>query len=311
MTKKKTSIKFIGLALFFILVSQFACSLFGGQRIYEDPEHVDYSAEETATPEVQAPVEEPDTAEAEVVEPETTEVDASEPDEVASPEDESYFEQDGIRLYYDPQLVLDVEPPSESVPGSSGDEMYEVAHPAFVHFDLYMEQAQVYVAPVQEYKASADFAPTTISELETMLSQKPTTVEDCVPELPLSDFFRVCDHQQFNSNIGYFDFQNGSGVRFVSVYGIQDIAPVDNEHLVYVFQGFTSDGKYYLKIIVRLLHDQLPDVNDIPEDVYTATDASVVGKYFDDFELLLNQNEADFSPALDWIDAFIKSLRVE
>lgn len=62
MTKKRTSIKFFVLALFLILVSQFACSLFEdpehvdfstdetvfeGQTIVEDPEHVDFTADET------------------------------------------------------------------------------------------------------------------------------------------------------------------------------------------------------------------------------------------------------------------------
>ena len=56
MTKKNTSIKFIWLPMLLILVSQFACSLFEDQ-IYEDPEHVDFSADETATPIVQAHLE--------------------------------------------------------------------------------------------------------------------------------------------------------------------------------------------------------------------------------------------------------------
>ena len=69
------------------------------------------------------------------------EQDASESDETAAPLEESYFEHDGIKLYYDPQLVIDVEPPSEGVPASSGSEMYDMPHPSYVHFDLYMEQA--------------------------------------------------------------------------------------------------------------------------------------------------------------------------
>ena len=280
----------------FVLLAQLACSLVGGLTPDEDTRSVDIGVEEAAPPEAEAPAKEPD---------------AAEQDEAPPPTEEVFFEQDGIRLYYDPQLVLDVEPPTETILASSGDEMYGIPHPAYVHFNLYMEQAQVYVAPIQEYKDSDDFAAATISEMETMLNQKPPAVEDCVPELPLSDFFRVCDHQQFTSNIGYFDFQNGSGVRFVSVYGIQDMAPVDNEHLIYVFQGFTDDGKYYVKVIVRLLHSQLPEIGEIPEDIYAATDYTVVEQYFEGFEHMLNDSEEDFSPTLEWIDAFIESLRVE
>ena len=74
-----------------------------------------------------------------------------EPDKGGAPSEEFYFEHDGIKLHYDPQLVIDIAPPTESIQASSGDEMYDMPHPAYVHFNLYMEQAQVYVATVQEY----------------------------------------------------------------------------------------------------------------------------------------------------------------
>ncbi len=233
-----------------------------------------------------------------------------EPDEGGIPSEEFYFEHNDIKLHYDPQLVIDIAPPAESIQASSGDDMYDMPHPAYVHFNLYMEQAQVYVAPVQEYEAAADFAPGIIAGLYR-LNDSIDNYSDCVPELPLSNFYRVCDHQQFNSNLSQLDFENGSGVRFVSVYGIQDMVPVDNENLVYIFQGLTNDDKYYIKAVVRLLHSQLPEIGEIPADIYMAADAAVVKDYFKGFEQLLNQDQAGFAPALDWIDAFLGSLRVE
>ncbi len=281
MTRKHKSSKVIFVAVISIALSQFACSLFTGQTIYEDPEHVDFSAEETAAPEVQAPV----------------------------VEEEVYFEQDGIKLYYDPQLILDVEPYMETIPASSGEGM-SMAHPAYVHFDLSMEQAHVYIAPVQEYEAIADFAPGIIADLQR-LNEGMSNFDGCVPELPLNKFFHVCGHQQFNANASRLNFQNGTGSRFVTVYGIQDMAPVGNENLFYIFQGFTDDNKYYIKIVVRISNSQLPQTGEIPNEVYAAMDYSVVEQYFDGFEKLLNQNEADYAPKLDWIDAFLQSLRVE
>ena len=290
MTENLHSKQLFLLIAIFVMLLQPACSLFSGQTIYEDPDHVDFSAEETAILEAQNPV--------------------KEQEEAAAPMEESYFEQDSIKLYYDPQLILDVEPPTESIPASSGSEMYDMAHPAYVHFDLYMEQAQIYVVPVKEYETAADFAPGIIADLYR-LNDNINNFSDCVPELPLNEFFHVCDHQQFNSNLAKVDFQNGTGLRFVSVYGIQDMAPVENEHLFYVFQGFTNDGKYYIKAVVRLSHSQLPEIGEIPSDVYAAADASTVEQYFDGFEQMLNLDEADFSPTLDWIDTFLGSLRVE
>jgi len=274
MTKKHKSNKVIFIAIVAIALSQFACSLF----------------EETVTPEPQAPVEEPA--------------------EIAAPSEEVYFEQDGIKLYYDPQLILDVEPPSETIPASSGEEMYDIAHPAYAHFDLYMEQAQVYIALVQEYETVADFGRVTMVDLQRF-NDGMSDFEGCVPELPLNDFFHTCDHQQFNANTSRINFQNGTGSRFVTVYGIQDMAPVGNENLLYIFQGFTNDNKYYIKVVVRISNSQLPQTGEIPNDIYAATDYSVVEQYFEGFEQLLNQNEADYLPKLDWIDAFLQSIRVE
>lgn len=288
MKKEKHPIALKIVFLILIALTQMACTLVEGVTINEFPEYVDYNLKGSAISEVGA---DPD------------------PEGPAAPTHETYFEQDGIRLYYDPQLILDVEPPTETVPAADGEDMYEPAHPAFVHFNLYMEHAQVYVAPVEEYEEVADFAPGIISDLQR-LNDSLKNFSDCVPELPLDIFFRVCDHQQFNANLAQLDFENGSGVRFVSVYGIQDLAPVDNENLVYVFQGFTDDGKYYVKAIVRILHSQLQDVGEIPGEIYME-DAAGVAVYFDDFEVLLNQNEDDFAPALEWIDAFLASLWVE
>lgn len=273
-----------------ILLSLPACFPIIDQTIIEDSEPVG-SIEDQST------------------EPIAQEAGGSELGEAAAPSEETYFEHVGIRLYYDPQLVIDIDPPIETIPASSGGG-YEYAHPAFVHFNLYMEQAQVYVVPVQEYEKVLDIAPGIIADINR-LTDNIDNFSDCAPELPLGTFFHVCDHQQFNSNLSGLDFANGSGFRFVSVYGIQDMVPVDDENLVYVFQGITDDGKYYIKAVVRLLHAQLPEVGEIPPNVYAAEDIATVQQYFQGFEQLLNQNEADFSPKLDWIDAFLHSLRVE
>lgn len=287
MMKKKTLIRAMLIAgLLVILLS--ACS--EPRIIYENPEHVDFGPEDTNVPEVADDIEEPAAA-------------------TPAPE-EVYFEQDGIRLYYDPQLVLDIDPLTETIPASAGGEMYEMPHPTYVHFDLAMEGAHVYVAPVAEYQTIADFAPGIIADMQR-LNDSPANFSDCVAELPLNEFFHMCDHQQFNANLARVDFQNGVGVRFVTVYGIQDFSPVGNETLLYVYQGLTNDGKYYIKVVARIAHVQLPQVGEIPAEVYTAADYSVVEEYFIGFEDLFNQNQADFSPALNWIDAFLASFRVE
>jgi hypothetical protein len=296
MTKKLSRNLIFSAISIFILLSLPSCFIIGGQTIYEDPEHVDFNGEDGDDPESEAHDEDVDAPEA--------------GGPVAASVEDIYFEHDGVRLYYNPQLILDIQPSTETISASSGGGPNEVAHPEFVHFDLYMEQAHVYITPLAEYEAAADFAPGTIADLRALIDD-PGSLSGCVPELPLGTFYRMCGHQQFNSNLKRVNFANGSGVRFITIHGIHDFSPVDNENLVYVFQGFTDDGKYYVKMFVRLLHAQLPVVGEIPAEIYGAADQEQVDKYFDDFREMLNESEADFSPKLDWIDAFLASLRVE
>jgi hypothetical protein len=299
-----------------VLLPLTGCVVFGNQTIYEDPEHVDFNGEdendleEEGTDVDSAEHAADDTDEAEHASEDADETGSEENETDAGGAEETFFEQDGVRLYYDPQLVLDVQPISETVPAVDVDEMYAPTNPAYVRFSLDMEQAQVYIAPVGEYETIADFAPGIIADLQRLIEGM-ETVDGCVPELPLGTFYHVCDHQQFTSNVKQVDFANGSGVRFVSVYSVQDMVPVDNEHLVYVFQGFTEDGKQFIRMTVRLLHAQLPDTGEIPAEIYGAADFATVKQYFADFGTTLNGSEADFSPKLDWIDTFLGSLKVE
>jgi len=82
MTEKLHSKHLILVMAIFTMLLQPACSLSSDQTIYEDLEHVDFNAEETAFPEAQNPIEEQV--------------------EAAALMTGSYFKQDGIKLYYSP-----------------------------------------------------------------------------------------------------------------------------------------------------------------------------------------------------------------
>ena len=135
--------------------------------------------------------------------------------------------------------------------------------------------------------------------------------DPCVPELPLGTFFHVCDHQEFISNLKVVNFGNGGGVRYITVYAIQDFAPVGNDSLVYVFQGFTDDGKYYVKMIVEMMHSQLEGVGEIPQEIYSANDAGTFDAFFREYATMFETSENEFTPDLDWIDGVLAALIIE
>lgn len=225
-------------------------------------------------------------------------------------QEEFFFAAGDYRLHYDPQLVIDVLPPAEIVMAKLEEGPYSPPHPEFAHFDLYMEQAQVYIALVDEYMQVNESAGETIAELQALI-EDPAQSKKCVAELQLNQYFRVCSRQQFNASLTRLDFRNGSGLRFVTVYAHQDAVPVDNDNLLYVFQGFSDDGKYYLKVLVRILHEQLTQTGEIPADIYAAPDHETVRNYFEEIEERLEADEAGFAPKLEWIDNFISSFMIE
>lgn len=220
------------------------------------------------------------------------------------------IEWDGVTLSYDPNLILDIE--ASTVPAKTGEDPYEMPAPSYTQFSLILDSGVILVVPIAAYLEVADFAEELFVDLSLLIDEKPEEFGDCVPELPLVAFFHHCDHQQFNANVDFVDFQNGSGVRFVTVYGIQDAVPVSNENLVYIFQGFTEDDKYYLVGGFRLTHKQLDEyVGAFPQEVYTDEDGVALGEYFSGYEELLNKTPEDFQPLLTRFDMIIESLRVE
>lgn len=221
------------------------------------------------------------------------------------------FQQNGLCLYYDPQLVLDVQPFSETIIAIGEGEPYAAAHPDIIHYYLDMEQAHIYIAEIHAYESTADFAAESFRLLHALINN-PNGLSGRVPELPLNTYYRTQGHQQLAANLKQVNFANGSGVRFVTVHAIQNFTPVDNEHLVYIFQGFTDDGNYYFKMYVRLLHAQLPDQDsgEVVKKIYSG-DLEIAAEYFKKNTDILNSSEDDYSPKLEWIDTFLASFCVE
>lgn len=240
---------------------------------------------------------------------------AEEQDEAIAPVEpetaQAMITQDGVTLYYDPQLVLEVE--ASSVTSNSGAEMYEVAHPAYPQFNLVMDNGAVSVVASDALRAASPESAQQLNELQGMISARYMPGPDeCIPEVTLAFFYHHCNHQEIRSGKQFIDFQNGAGVRFVTVYGIQDIQPISNEHLTYVFQGFTEDGAYYVTARFHIRHDQLEDiVLELPEEFYTDETGTAILDYFARQEMFLDQNQADFQPALEHMDQIIASLRIE
>ena len=218
--------------------------------------------------------------------------------------------QDGITLFFDPNLILDLT--GDTQPAVSEPGPFLEAHPDYVIFSFILDSGALSVVRVQDYAALSESAEGELQRLKEMIAARPSQLQECIPQPPLTAFYTTCSHQQFDANIAYVDFQNGSGVRFVTVYAIQDAVPVSNEHLTYVFQGFTEDERYYVSAGFHITHMDLEEfVAEVPEKVYADTSGEALRQYFEDYEAILNASEGRYQPLLSRFDEILGSLCIE
>lgn len=174
-------------------------------------------------------------------------------------------------------------------------------------------QPQIYVYPAMPY---VELVPAAFESMHRLRNVMNSTAPVSVEQLPAVPFFNAA--QVFASNFQAISFKNGSGVRFLTEYA-QYFAPVNNHDLIYHFQGFTSDGEYYiiaiLPITVPVLAETsdagalvpaggiaLPDIND--------PNADWQGYYASVTDLLNATSPEAFTPSINQLDAMIRSMWV-
>ena len=163
---------------------------------------------------------------------------------------------------------------------------------------------QIFIYPAAEFKSLSSNAAAEIANLQILLKNKPNKVRT-VPFLP---FFEAA--QQIHAQMKYMDFKNGRGVRFLTQYD-QALLSINNNELIYTFQGLTDDGKWYVSAVLPVNHPSLPADGRV-----TPTQAAVFERDFPGYiaettELLNNQPDASFRPDLSRLDALLSSLEVQ
>ena len=284
----------VGLAL--LVLSALACSA------PSDPAPPPATEAPAAEPEQPEPVEE---AEAPVEEaPAAEEV---EPQPVEPPD----VVHGGSSFSYDASIAASVQ--GETLPAEGGTDgpEWEIA-PQRVRFEFAgYALPDTYHNPViilysaDEYAAMSEVAADIITELRDLLEQRPPSPEE-IPFLPMWNAA-----QFLQASVAYIEFQNGSGVRFLTQYG-QAANPVNNHDMFYTFQGLSHDDRTYVAAILPASNPILPaDGSEIPGDDYNAFADNFRG-YLDDMEGQLSaQPPSSFTPDLSLLDEMIQSLLVE
>ena len=163
---------------------------------------------------------------------------------------------------------------------------------------------QVIVYPADDFASMNEGAATIIRELRTLIGDNSPIFPETLPHLPLFNA-----DQLFHAHAQKIDFGSGKGVRYITQYS-QSFVVVNNNDLLYTFQGLTSDGKYYIAVnlpIITPLLDTMTQPNfsdpNFTGDQYAA--------YIEGAAKTLNSLASPFfSPSLEVFDQFVMSIVV-
>jgi len=189
--------------------------------------------------------------------------------------------------------------------GSPTGALPEITRFNFISYALQgtFHEPNIQVFSVSEYETMNEYAKQVTDQLRNILVTRQTQVGSVLPLLPTWNAA-----QFFAAQIHFLDFQNGSGVAYLSMYG-QAAWPVNNESIFYTFQGITSDGAWYISAIFPVSHPLLPETGEVDD---FETFANNFEQHIEDMNRMLNeQDPSSFTPDLLLLDTLVETLSVK
>jgi hypothetical protein len=210
-----------------------------------------------------------------------------------------------ISFYLDPSLAAGVQcetmPEFISPTGIGTNPQYtKVSLQGYVLSDRFMKPV-ISIFPVDKFIALLPDVGAQVTALQALIAGgAPGSSE--LPFLPIQ-----YAHQLYSAQYGVLKFQNGSGIHFLTQYA-QAYYPANNHDMIYSYQGLTSDGKYWVSIILPISNPDLPENGDNPPaDLYTNPDP-----YYTKIAAVLNAEPLkSFNPSIVKLNDLIKSIVIQ
>jgi len=159
--------------------------------------------------------------------------------------------------------------------------------------------------------AEYDFMQAIIEELDQLLSDQSDLqsymdiIEDnsnALPFLPL-----MLHGQTVKARAQYIETNYVRGIEFITTSQAA-AEPFLNNQFFYTFQGLSTDGQYYVSMVIPLTTELFPA--EIPVNFDMATFVDTLPQYLaDSVEMLNNATASDFAPNLETVDDLIESIR--
>jgi hypothetical protein len=242
------------------------------------------------------------------------------PSPIPIPKDEPY-QLNGV--FFIVPACLDAVPTLEFIDAvqpdpNAGPLMYYPAHRqvSFAGYplkDKYFEP-WIRVYPAVEFAAMSELTAGRVSRMTELLDSQTWKPGDSIPLLPGFSMMQI-----FQAQVKFLDFKNGRGIRWLTQLA-QYSPPVNNQDLFYSYQGLTSDGEYWVSVMLPVnaiyLQDN-PDSVDVPATglVFPSITSTIRKQELESYYTLMlrmlnNTPDAAFTPALDCLDKLVSSIAI-
>lgn len=176
-----------------------------------------------------------------------------------------------------------------------------------------MQGRYIMIMPLPAYQqiwaeGGSEVISRTLDSLQTLLAERPAAPSAPLPVLPPPG--AVNDVAVQNAYLAIPGL-NASGVRWIGRF-TQDLTPVMNWQLRYLFQGVTADGQYLVAASYPVSTAMLPnEQSDMTPDELKALDENPQLFLEATTSALTFLASTDFTPSLDALDAMMQSLAVD
>lgn len=237
----------------------------------------------------------------------------------------------GVSFTYDPKILGKVT--AEDIPDyrlEQPDYRPDEVEPRHVIFTFdscktdYCWEGFIAIYPLEDfprmYSVNKDMMQEMEKEVEAfrkVVNDKNVLYEGEIPYLRWVDA-----SQSFQTNVKLSQFDKGKGI-FLVTYMNTEMALISNDHLRYIFEGLTDDGKYYvladMPVTVKFLPDEPPrEFEGYKEEFlhdpypYSVAHNKRYKNYISSITRRLEKLPASsFHPDLKYLEKVIASLRIE
>lgn len=213
------------------------------------------------------------------------------------------FEESGVALEYPLELAISnvrLDRVPAQLLGADGPTFYFTDVPEFLRLTLDTPQgpAELLIRPIRN--AEGAFFSTQPTTLQTYFTDFETQIAAEDPARP--------DQQQ----AAYLDFgSDGRGLRAIS-YLLTEPGPakITNERLYYFFDGFSTDGRYYVSLTYPISAPGLEESGEFTDEELAQVTADFDAYAAETLAPLADLASTDFGPDLALLDELVQSITI-